>query len=261
MIISIDEIIDYTFCPIKYLLKYKYKNIKTQYVDLIEKYDRDIHKVIYYSFSKVQDGSVMRIEDIKTAWGRHWIKDKRKHNIVFIDTLFNKDTYNERRKKGYESLLNFHKKFSCDPYLPILIDYPYELKINDDLTITGNIELVRKIENDILQLCVFKTDEHTHNKPNNNYDLRLMASSLALSHIVENKIEIMTYHVDKASSRKHIIKESKDIFLASVKQICKAIKNKIFYISPSTKCNSCIYKDICSDYKIINNILKEKCEC
>lgn len=259
--ISIQEIIDYAKCPMYYALKYRYPELKTEYINLIEKYDADIHKVIYYSFSKVQEGLPIRIEDIKVAWGRAWIKDKRKTSIIFSDTLSNKDVYNDRRRRGLNSLISFQKEFSRNPGFPVIINKQYELKINNFLTLTGYYEVVREVEDEMnnkyLEVCNFKTDEHTNTKVNKMYDMKLIASSLAISNdVVYDNIKYMNYHVDKKKFYYlNDIHTHEKIFKQSILNIYKLIYNNIFYICPDERCMNCIYKDLCGDIDIIGNVV------
>ena len=259
--LDIQEIIDYAKCPMYYALKYKYPEFKSDYINLIEKYDLDIHKVIYYSFSKVQEGLPIRIEDIKAAWGRAWIKDKRKSSIIFSDTLSNKDVYNDRRRRGLNSLLEFQKEFSKNPGFPIIINKCFKLKINDYLTIIGNYEVVREVEDEMnnkyLEVCSFKTDEHTNTKVNKMYDMKLIASALAISNDIDyDNIKYMNYHVDKKKFYYlNDIKTHKEIFNKSVLYIYKLIYNNIFYICPDERCMNCIYKDLCENIDITGRIV------
>lgn len=261
--INIQEVIDYAKCPMYYAFKHKYIEYKSEYINLFEKYDEDIHKVIYYSFSKIQEGFPIRIEDIKVAWGRAWIKDKRKSSIIFSDTLSNKDIYNDRRKKGLEALMNFQNEFKYNPGFPIMINKKYEYKIANNLTLTGNYEVVREVEDEMnnkyLEVCIFKTNEHTGSKVNNMYDMKLISSSLAINKDVEypNK-KYMIYHVDK---KKHFyltkLPNHEKIFKSSVINIYKAIYNNLFYICPSEKCFSCIYKELCNNLELIGNFVSK----
>lgn len=261
--ISIEEIIDYAKCPMYYAFKYKYKKYKTDYVNVIEKYNDDIHKVIYYSFSKIQDGSPMRIEDIKVAWGRAWIKDKRKNSLIFSDTPSNKDIYNDKRKKGFESLLYFYKYFNKNHGFPVMINQEYSLNINNSLVLTGRYEVVRELEdeflNKYLEVCVFKTDDSSNNSINNLYDLKLIASSLAINSDVEyNNKKYMIYNVDK---KKAIylkdISLDEQLFRKNILNIYKCIYNEIYYICPSDKCISCTYRDVCNNMENISEILNK----
>lgn len=257
--IDIKEAIDYCKCPMYYFFKYKSTECKTEHVSTIEKYDKDIHRVIYYSFSRAQEGLGIRVEDIKASWGREWVRDKRKAGIVFTDTLSNKDTYNERRKKGIDSLLAFQKKFSKNPGYPIIINQPYEVNITKNLKLTGRFELIREVEGELkkkyIEVCTFKTDEHTNNKVNKDFDLSLSASALASKEYINaDNMRYMIYHVDKKSMTIHDNSSMMEsVFKKSIVNIFKAIHNNIFYMAPSDKCFTCIYKDICGNE---NNVIK-----
>lgn len=266
--IDIQEAIDYCKCPMYYFFKYKHPEIKTDYVNTVEKYDKDIHKVLYYSFSRAQEGLGIRIEDIKAAWGRAWVKDKRKSHIMFTDTLSNKDTYNERRKKGLDSLLNFHKNFSKNPGFPVLINKKYSIDITKNLKLTGDFEVVRELKDDMgnpfIEVDIFKTDEHSNNRVNKEYDMKLTAAALAAKEYISyHDIRYMLYHVDKKNKIYHTDQTiHTDIFKKSILNIFKAIHNNIYYMAPDEKCFHCIYKDVCADQENVFKILdKEENKC
>lgn len=262
--ICIQELIDYAKCPMYYFFKYKAPEYKTESVSLIEKYNDDVHKIIYYAFSRVQEGDSIDIKDVKSSWGRAWIKDKRRSSIMFNESLSRKDSYNELRKRGINSLLQFQKTFSLDPGFPIAINKPYEIQISKNLIITGNFELIR--ENNIKQIEVvtFKTDEHSNTKVVKDNDLRLMASSIAAEEYLDGrKVYHVMYQVDKYNFTKHTEDTiNKELFKYSINNIFKAIYNKLYYLAPSNECYFCPYKDICSNRSKVAQILdKEGLRC
>lgn len=261
--IDIQELIDYSKCPMYYFLKYKAKDVKTEHINLIEKYDEDIHKVIYFAFSRVREGKGIDIKDIKSSWGRAWIKDKRKANIMFSESLMTKDTYNEKRRRGIESLIKFHKQFSLNPGYPIAINSDYKLQINKFLTITGKFEILRENDDKDIELISFKTDEHTNNRVVKEYDLKLTASSLALSDYIDGKhLKHSMYHVDKGVMYKTNADINKEFFKYNIINIFKCIHNKIYYMRADNSCYNCQYKDICTNKSKMAQILdKEGIKC
>lgn len=262
--ISIQELIDYSKCPMHYFFKYKAKDLKTENINLIEKYDEDIHKVIYYAFSKIQDGDGIDIKDIKSSWGRAWIKDKRKVSIMFNESLMTKDTYNERRKRGIHSLLQFQKVFSLDPGFPIAINKQYEIQVSKNLIVTGNFELIRETSSKQIEIMTFKTDEHSNTKVVKDNDLKLMASSIAAEKYLEAKeVSHVMYQVDKYNFTRHNDKIlNKDLFIYSVNNIFKAMYNKLYYMGPDNNCYFCPYKEVCANRSKLMQILdKEGIRC
>ena len=243
--ISLDEVIDYAKCPMLYKLKYVDK-IGTEYTNLINKYKEDIKTIIYSSLYKIVEFENIQIEHLKIAWGKLWIKDKRKSNIIFSETLSNKDTYNERRKSGLDALLYFHKEFK-DPGIPIAINKEYEIDISNNLVLTGKFELIRKYKSSI-DTAIFKLDENHLQKLSLQYDLELNALNIANKKYINSMNKTITmYNLDKKKKININIKNlNEETFKNTVLNIYKAIYNKLFYIVPSERCVSCIYKDICT---------------
>ena len=256
-VLDIQEAIDYARCPMLYFFKYKAKSLKTEYINLIEKYDEDIHKVIYYAFTKVQDGNPIEVKDIKASWGKAWIKDKRTASIMFNESLSSKDTYNERRRKGLLSLLHFQKEFNNNPGFPIAINLPYKIPISKNLELTGKFELIRENSLKEIEVFTFKTDEHSNTKVTKENDLKLIASSVAIKKYVKtDNIKHIMYHVDKFNYSIHDNKDlNKDFLIYSIKNIFKSIYNNIFYMGPDSNCFICPYKDVCSNKSKVLQIL------
>ena len=223
--ISINEIIDYSFCPMLYILKYKTPEYKNKAINLLEKYDSDIHKVIYKALNQVQNNQQINLKDIKTYWGKEWIKDKRKANIVFGETLLTKDTYNVKRRKGLDLLMNFYYRFSSEQFTPLIINQEYKIQINKNLTLTNRIELVREMEDGTIQLITFKCDDYNSTSKLN--DLKVMAD----------------YYICKSLFK---TKKMINFFKCNIINIYKSIYNKLYYLNSGTHCYNCVYKKVCT---------------
>lgn len=249
--ISIDEIMDYSKCPMYYFLKHK-KKMSTDKIDIIEKYEEDILKVMYYSFYKLQENDLIRIEDIKAMWGRLWIKDKRKNNIVFTDSYMHKDTYNNKRVKGLESLLKFRDFLSNNMGYPILINQEYKIRIGD-IILSGKFDLVREVVNSNgekeIQTCMFISDRDVP-KITQKYDLKFHSDALAIQGMVDEKLKIshMIHYFEKGKSivKKHNLMNN-EMFTHQVKTIANLIKNEIYFMSVTDNCQKCIYSDLCAN--------------
>ena len=258
--IDIQQIIDYAKCPMYY--KYKYIDVdkKTNYVNIFEKYDKSIHRVIYNSLIRKQENHIIRLDDIKRIWGVEWIKDKRKSKIVFAERKTYKDLYNERRKKGLLGLLHFREVFNKTEAFPFLINKEYKITINNSFILTGNIELVQKNIDGTIECMLFKTNEYTNNKVNKNYDLKLIGNAVALSNMLETqhneKIKYIIFHIDKKTQYEIPINDiNYKIFINNVSNIKKAIDNNIFYFVPEEKCYNCVYSHVCGYQQKLINVL------
>lgn len=247
--ISIDEIVDYSKCPMYYFFKYKQK-ASTDKIDVLSKYEEDLKKVVYYSFCKMQEGEFIRVEDIKQMWGKLWVKDKRKTELVFSDSSLHKDTYNVKRIKGLESLLSFKDYLADNKGFPIAINQEYKIRL-DDMILTGKFEVVREIENSNgekqIQVCLFKTDRDVP-KLTNRYDMKFHCDALAIERMVEKDLKPngMIYYLEKGKIiTKSCSSIERQIFLHNIRTVASLIRNNVFYMSVNSNCQSCIYKDIC----------------
>lgn len=245
MKINIQEIIDYSKCPMYHFHKYKAKSF-SPYIDANEKYDSEMHKVLYGVFNRFKTTYSMTLNHIMTLWGKFWIKDKRRANLLLSDTN-NKDIYADKRRKGINSLSQFYKKFENFNDKIILCDYNYSIELLPNITLEGTIELLSEKE-DSLSLYTFKVDDHTYNKSNKEYEYKLIAASIASRDLVSKKdITFKLYHIDKGKLSSftdfRIIEED---FKTSVNNIAFLIKNKVYYMVPDDRCNTCIYRDSCS---------------
>lgn len=258
--ISIDEIIDYSYCPMLYVLKYKTPEYKNKAIKLLDKYNDDIHKVIYRALNEMQDNKSIGLREIKTYWGKEWIKDKRKSHLVFGETYITKDTYNIRRRKGLDILFNFYNKFKEEKFIPLIINQKYNIKINKILTLTNTIELLRQMDNEEIQLITFKTENYTKSSMLN--ELKITADYYIAKNIFpDKKIVHYVYNLDKNIMYENKITNKKiEFFKYNIINIFKAIHNKLYYLNSGTHCYNCIYKNVCSGRmnQIINKIDKKE---
>lgn len=260
--ISIDEIVDYSKCPMYYFFKYK-SGLPNDSYDIIEKYEEDINKIIYYAFYKYQEGEIIRLEDLKQMWGRLWIKDKRKSNLIFSDSYINKDTYNTKRVKGLESLLNFRNFLIDSPSYPILINQDYSIKI-DDIIVSGKFDVVREIDNAVgekeIQVCLFRSERDVP-KLTQKYDLKLHCDTYAIENMINKNLDMsyLIYYFEKNKSIvRSDISSNKEMFLHNIKTITKLIKENVFYMSVNDNCQKCTFKNKCSSKSNVNKILEFK---
>lgn len=259
--ISIGEIMDYSKCPMYHFLKHK-KKISTDKIDIIEKYEEDILKVIYYSYYKLQENDPIRTEDIKAMWGRLWIKDKRRNNIVFTDSYMHKDTYNTKRVKGLESLLKFKDFLANDIGYPILINQEYKIKI-DNIILSGKFDIVREVinsnEEKEIQTCMFISDRDVP-KLTQKYDLKFHCDALAIQGMVDEKLKMshMIHYFEKSKTivKKHCLMNN-DVFIHQVKTISNLIKNNIYYMSVTDNCQKCMYSELCANKSNTMQLLDE----
>lgn len=256
MKVSIQEIIDYSKCPMLHYHKYISK-IETPYTDINEKYDDEIHKVLYSSFIKYRDTERISLSSVMTLWGKHWIKDVRRSGLLTVDTN-SRSLYNIKRLKGIHSLKAMAERFDGFSHKVILCNKEYEIEVFKNLYITGNIELLTEEEkadkSKSLHLFVFKTDENAHNKLNNEYEYKMLMSIIASEELIKDKeIKYNIYNLDKDKMiTLNEFRVHKEDFRNSVYNIAYLIKNKVYYMVPDESCFRCTYRDVCSKKENVN---------
>lgn len=245
--ISIEEVIDYCTCPCLY--KYKYVlNLKDNHKTILEKYDECIKKCIYNFFH--QANTNISISNLKTSFASLWIKTTSLKNIIYSEPTSWRDTHNQKRKQGIESIVKFYNLNKNNIGLPLLVNKPYCINLNSTLNLTGNFEVIREVD--------YKKDKHIEivniistNKEYSNIlldqDLYITALSLAFRKTFKTKEDIIKCLNVEKGKMYLTFREDKDYknLYNTVFNVFKCIKNNIFYKCPSKKCQSCAYKTLC----------------
>lgn len=250
MDIDIREVIDYCRCPMYYKFKYQSDDIKTQTINVLEKYEVDIHRTLYSFFSLVQNGEPVGLINLKRTWGSLWIGSKSAGEVLYADPASWRDTHNEKRKKGITTIVNFYDRFKDKIGFPIAVNKRYRVLINKGVYLTGAFEVIREVSNkdkSIIEIIDFKVDDKQHNKLNIDKDLEITAASYAFRktfNTVEDRI--LHYGLDKNKVNYTNRNEEDYKMLAhTVKCVAISIHNKLFYACPDSKCYSCTYKPVC----------------
>ena len=84
--ITIDEVVTYAFCPMRYYYTYRATLTQRQITSTIY-YDEIVHKMIYSFFSLLQNHEEPRLNSLKRAWGKDWINKKTSSDVLFISPL------------------------------------------------------------------------------------------------------------------------------------------------------------------------------
>ena len=173
-----------------------------------------------------------------------------------------RDRYDLLRKNGIESLISFHNLMKQGSQYPILINKGYEIRISNNIILTGKWEYIRELqteEDNIFQIIKF---QHRKDKFQTlmqmRYDLELTAAAYAF----ETTFTAPNYQVVYANIYKEKMvpsyrdKSDFNILKQTVINTVKCISNNIYTISPDTKCFHCTYRNQCENYiKKEGNIL------
>lgn len=271
MKISIEQISDYCHCPLYYYLRWVDSSPHEDAITVLEKYDRELHKTIYSFYSLIQNHEQANLSALKRAWGASWIGKKQASEIIISNSTSWRDTHEQRRRRGIEAIVRFYDKFKDNPGYPIAINAPYELKLSKGLIVTGKWELIREVLLDNgkheIQLVQFKVDDKVHHQVRMEHDLSVSAGQLAFEQAFNLKANrIITYGFEKGKIHELSRSEGQlSFFEHTAYCVARGIKNRLFYASPSSACDTCFYRTRCkqrlNDDKFIQRLIKGETSC
>lgn len=251
MIIDIQDIQDYIFCPV--YLKLKKKDISTNNIYIQSMYDEVIKNFTYAYNDKLSNDKVS-YSDVKNFFGRLWMLNNNKDSYIYMQSSKN-DTYNKLRIKGINKTIAFHEYNINNPYKPIATNYKYSIDITSNIKLTGSIDLIREKEG--LVQVVNYIPSHNYSSLNIlNNDVKTIASSLAfrkMFNIEEDCTIIYSFDRDKEIPL-NINETSFNKLKFNVLNIVNSIKNNICYFTSYDRCTKCKYSSICNQKKYIDDI-------
>lgn len=252
MIIDIQDIQDYMFCPV--YLKLKKDNISTNNIYIQSKYDEVIKKFTYAYNDKLSNDKVS-FNDVKNYFGRLWMLNKNKEDYIYMQSSKN-DTYNKLRVKGINKTITFHEHNIKNPYKPIATNYKYAIDIMPNIKLTGSIDLIREKDNLVQVVSYIPT--HNYSSINNlNNDIKTVASVFAFRKIFNTEEDSsVVYSFDR--DKEYLLNINDTTFNKlkfNIMNVVNSIKNNIYYFTSYDRCSKCKYSNLCNQKKYINNII------
>lgn len=231
---------------------YKLKKKSNDEHNLKELYDQALHRCFYSYIRALQKGTLNKsLEFLKYRWGVEWVKQKTNTEIIITPSALTRDTYEGKRKAGIDAIITFDKIMNI-PQCPLVVNYPYEIEIADDIILTGRWEYIREIgtEQKVMQIMKFKSENNRFQvKTQMNHDLELTAAALAFEENFQTNHNVELAYVD-IYKKKIMISRRKandfDLLRNTVISVVKSIQNDIACISPDKRCYHCEYRDSCS---------------
>lgn len=246
MKLDIKDITDFCFCPNYYDLKRRTKDEKNMKV----LYDESLHNVFYKYLMALQQGTLENsLEFLKIRWGKEWIKNKKSSQLVLTPSAIKRDTYDAKRKQGINAILTFDELMS-EPQFPVVINKPYELRISDDLIITGTWEYIREVKRNgenIIQLVKIVTESNKFRvRKQMDNDLELIAADMAFHQTFNGTAELLYVDIyTKKMVSSYRVPEHQKMLIRTAKSVALSIKNNLRCVSPDSKCYHCEYRDQC----------------
>lgn len=251
IIIDIQDVIDFSFCPFYYDLKNKDSNEINRRV----LYDESLHKTFYaYLIALQEDKLNSTLEFLKYRWGKEWIKYKYKSTRDFVITCssYRNDTYENLRKKGIEAIFKFNDMMMKEKQYPIIIGHKYQIEILPNIILTGTFEYIRELTlnngQKVIQLVKFISETNRFNTNlSKRYNLELIAMSYAFKELFNvDYFQVVSIEVEtKRMLVQTYTDKEYDLLKNTVKNVVLSIQNDIKCISPDKRCFHCEYRNVC----------------
>ena len=251
--IDIDEIVTYMHCPVMYLFKYKTGHT-TQYINLNEKFDIDMHKLFYNMFGRLQDGDEVEVAHLKKAWGALWMSERKGFEVVIAEPRTWRDTYNMKQKAGIKAIDLLWKNYlKVDPFDVILVDQKYIVEIDSDLYLTGKWEVVREVkvgDDKKIEIIDLRVDDTWKNGFYVKTDLKLTADSYAFKQMTGFTEDVIVLYRGLKGAETVTTRTEADhnLLKHTVRQITKAIDQELFYPKITPACSTCPFRHACENY-------------
>lgn len=244
MDININDIINYSVCPMRY--KLSSSDNLDEYTIIENKYSNVIKKCIYSYFYTIQNNETAGFNNLKKTFGSLWIGNKTLNDILFCEPSSWRDLNEQKRKKGLNALYDLNSIFKDLNKKPILIDYKYSVKLSKNINISGTFDLVLKNENST-DLYIFNISDTINDYEYLQRNYKVHLAYYSFSKIFNEKLDnIYVYCFNKGKLFKVDLKKINiEEFKKNIIGIVKCLYNNIYYKSPSANCSKCYYKNSC----------------
>jgi len=248
--ISIEEVMDYNYCPMYYKIKHDNPGME----NMSEAYDRILKSCFNSYLNQLKGNNVVDLGYLTKLWGKYWIKDKSMVKLMTTPSSNTRDTYDLLRKNGIDSIISFHELIKIGEQFPILINKGYEVDITKEITLTGKWDYIREFKLD-RENSVFQIIKFVHKKDKfqtlmqMRHDIELTAASYAFDKMfTAQNVQVVYANIYKKRMIPSYRDESDtELLKQTITNTVKCINNKIFTICPDVRCYHCTYRNQCEE--------------
>lgn len=230
--VDVSEVLDFLYCPLLTKIKTGNVNIKDAYEKIMKDFITSYHSILDIK-------GAIDIKDVKRIFASSFM-EKDKNKYIYTDSGDYRNTYQNLRKKGIDSVINFHKfALSKESYKPIASGYPFFFPVGEGVFLKGKIDLIVQINEKIHLIC-FKGLSNLYRKESIYFDIEVVSMLKAFEYIFNKKPDVVeVYFLDK--NKLAFIDQSKvdKNFCNSILNIKKSIKNNILYRANFDRCYKC----------------------
>lgn len=232
MRLTVDQLETYAFCPLLYQAKVRFTQPRDPIIEALS------NLVIYLYSRQLEAQYKISWSETVNAWGRIWwgrqeVKDRKQRSLG---------------NNAIIGIQQLYRYYSEDPRLPIAVNFPYSLKINDS-TIDGETSIILTDHNDAKAISILEIGPR-YTAIQLQRLLTIQCSALMIQQVIQHMpvcIEYIGFRNDCTIDIQQIYPEEN--FMHSIFEmvtgLVDSIKRNIIY--PNTLgCNQCPIQTACS---------------
>jgi hypothetical protein len=213
----------------------------------------------YYDIMNKQKTSLKRMQNV---WAKHYYKFHEHHQINKETILQARSAADTQRinyllNRGHTALDQFYQENHEIPCIPIAINYPFTIQLDNDYAIQHSFPLIREVEappnRRIMQIVNFKTESYP--EADRGFDLR---------HDLEYTIQYMGFldvfnsHIDEividyVGNKQQLVISRNQNEINRAKQILRGVVNGMkqldYYPRHQIGCKKCYVREVCDKLK------------
>jgi len=250
--LTMDELLTYISCPMRYALKYNAK-FDPKGIPEQEEFKQALHTCIYYFWCKIMNENSITNGDLNSKWESLWFGKK---NISREDIMY--DGVNKEVKLGYQGfgyIQSFFNRMQHDPGVPICVAKDFDVPIGDHI-IKGTFELIKETKENgrrIIEIVDYKISPSMPDKDRIERDIPLTIQSYAFRKLFQAKEQKLTYyylnHNDSISAHRMMHDYNRVTYI--VNSVAKSIEDNIYFpreIHNYLCRDQCAYKTYCKEW-------------
>lgn len=228
------QLFDYSYCPVKYYLKYKTKIIVPEEITI----NKLLTQITKYFYTCVANGKVPTLKQMQNK----------------LDSICEANREIINSKKAVEmwgQVYNFYN-WACDNKIAVVdTDTKYAITIGEHI-VEGAMNPIALTPNKRLEILITNFSSKVPDQLEIDTKLKYTLDTLAFN--TANK----DMQID--ATRIHLVKSNKDIVTtrnmndfdrlnSTVNNIAKSIQNELYYPRETFMCTSCNYRNYCRAWK------------
>lgn len=228
------QLFDYSYCPVKYFLKYKTKILVPEEVTI----NKLLTQVAKFFYNSVMNGKVPSLKQMQAK----------------LDSICeaNKDIVNQKKAvEMWAQIYNFYN-WACDNKIAVVdTDTKYGLTIGEHI-IEGTMNPIALTPNKKLEILIANFSSKIPDQQEIDMKLKYTLDTMAFNAANRDmKIDATRIHLIKADKDIYTTRNMNDFerLKSTVNNIAKSIQNELYYPRETFMCTSCNYRNYCRAWK------------